>query len=697
MDLTPFTSPRSILVCGVSEGATNAGRQIVGNLLAFQYPGAIYLLGQRPGSCHGLPILTSMDEVPDGVDLAVIMTPARTVPGLLDACGRKGIRHAVVQSGGFAELGDQGASLQQEVAEVAARHGIRFVGPNCLGVLQPDHGVCTFFVPFTDAFRHGRTLLAAQSGGVGAMYLCKVACENIGLRTFVSLGNKLNVDEADILDAFAADHEYDVACIYLEDVRRGRAFFDALRRCKKPVLIQRAGRTALGQKAAFSHTAALAGDDAVLSAAIEQAGGIRVRSADDMVNTVKAFMLPPMRGRRLAIISRSGGHAVIGADCAADEGFELPDFPREFLERLGPGWSNQVIRRGNPLDLGDIFDFNTYASILDTVLGLPEVDGALMLHEYFARFEGTEARRLLPAAEEAVKRHGKPVALVLFTDDEELAGLRAVSSFPFFTSAEAAVASLATAFRYHLREDLSVSADAPGGLESAVQRVQELAATGRHEFYFEGLEVISLAGVRVPPWGIIRSAEDIPDFCDYPVAVKACSARSVHKSAVGGVVLNVHEPGHLRQTVASMVERFGPFGDGEGVLVQRMCAPASEVIVGGIRDPSFGPVVMVGLGGVAVEVMGDIALRLAPLSVPEAHKMILGLKSAPLLTGFNHRPAADIEALAHLVSVVSHLLAAAPDISELDLNPCLVYEKGHGVTVVDARLKLQPAVERVQG
>lgn len=692
MHLDGFLSPRSIVVVGVSDNPRNAARTIVGNLVEFGYGGDLHLLGVRPGEVHGRSIVTSVDDLPDGIDLAVLMTPARTVPGLLDALGRKGVRHAIVQSGGFGELGDEGAALQQAAKEAAGRHGIRFIGPNCLGVLAPEAHVCTFFVGLEDIFRRGRVCLAAQSGGVGATYLYQVASEGIGLHRFVSMGNKLDVDEADLVAAFAQDPECDVIALYIEDVKRGRAFYDAMRACQKPVLVQRAGRTAAGQKAAFSHTAALAANDAVLSAAIRQAGGLRVRSAEEMMCRIKAFLMPPMRGPRVAVISRSGGHAVIGADCAADEGLELPEFPREFIDSLGHGWSDSVISRGNPLDLGDIFDFDTYARILDRVLAMPQFDGAVMIHEYFARREGETARRLVPAAEEAVRRHNKPVALCLFTDEEEVAHLKHTTGFPFYTSVECAVGALSASFKHERRRTRKHASGGAlrSGVAQAALRLREYAEAGRTMLLHEGLEVLATAGIRVPLYGLVRSVADAPERLDHPMAVKVASARAVHKTEAGGVVLDVRDSAHLRRVIDDMASRFGPFGEGEGIVVQRMCAPATEVIVGGMRDPSFGPIVLVGLGGVLVEVLDDTAIRLAPVSREVAREAILDLKAARVLLGARGRPAADIDALADLVSTVSHLLVAAPEVAEIDLNPCLVYGEGAGVTVVDARVRLSP-------
>jgi acetyltransferase len=688
--LDSLFKPRSVLVIGVSPSPHNPARHIVGNLITFRYPGAIHLLGTKPGFVAGHPIHTSFDEVPDGIDLAILLTPARTVADLLDQCGHKGIRHAIVQSGGFKELGDEGASPEDRLIEVAQRHGIRFVGPNCLGTVAPSEGMATFFVPFTNFFQVGGTCVAAQSGGVGATYLYHLASENVGVHRFVSMGNKMSLDETDYVQAFAADPQTDVIALYLESVVRGRAFFDAVAASDKPVLVQKSGRTSLGQRAAFSHTAALSGDDAVLSAAIRQAGGLRVESTTGMMALIKGFNMPPMKGRRVAILSRSGGHAVIAADCAADHGFELPDFPPEFIEAIGSSWANSVIKRGNPLDLGDLFDFDTYARLVEGAAAMDGFDAVVMVHEYFAAFEGEQARKLVPKAQEIAQKYGKPVAMVLFSDEKEIAHLKRRNRYPFFTQVEDVFAALRASHAHaqHRSRGRVKVGKAPDAVTAAAGKVASLAASGRKALLLEGFEVLQAAGVRVPSWGIARSVDDVPEKLDGPVAAKAVSAKAVHKSDAGGVVLGIADPARLRDVVADFAGRFGPFGEGEGVLIQGMAAPATEIIVGGRNDPSWGPVVMVGIGGVLVEALKDTSLRLGPITPEQAIDAIRELRGAALLDSVRGRPPADLDALGRLVSTVSFLLAAAPQIREIDLNPCLVYPEGKGVTVVDVRIRL---------
>lgn len=678
--------PRSVLVIGVSPSPKNPARNIVSNLIAFRYPGAIYLLGMKEGFVAGHRIHTSFDELPDGIELAILLTPARTVADLLEKCGQKGIRYAIVESGGFKELGEEGISHEERVMEVAHRYGIRFVGPNCLGTLSPAEGIATFFVPLSNVFTSGGTCVAAQSGGVGASYLYHIASENVGLHRFVSMGNKMSLDECDYVEAFANDPKAEVIALYLESVVRGRTFFEKIASSNKPVLVQKSGRTTLGQRAAFSHTAAIAGDDAVLSAAIKQAGGIRVTSTSQMITLIKGFLMPPLRGPKLAVLSRSGGHAVIAADCAADHGFALPDFPQEFLASIGSTWANSVIKRGNPLDLGDLFDFDTYAGLMEAASAMPEIDGVVLIQEYFAAFEGEPSRRLVPKAHEIAQKYNKPVAVVMFSDEKEIAHLKRQYRYPFFTKVEDAIEALHASYSYHRRRSRTYELKTPTGLKDAVSRLESLASAGKKILLEEGYEVLQLLGIRVPRFGLVRTLDDLPDRIDGQLAVKVLSTKAVHKSDVNGVLLGISDVAELRRVVADFIQRFGPFGEGEGILIQGMAAPAIEMIVGGHNDPSFGPVVMVGMGGIMVEAMRDVALRLAPISKEEALDAVFELRGAALLGSCRGKPPADVESLAEVVSTVSHLIAAMP--MEIDLNPCMVYPQGHGVTVVDVRIML---------
>ncbi|MBI5477972.1 MAG: acetate--CoA ligase family protein [Deltaproteobacteria bacterium] len=687
--LEPLFAPRSVLIIGVSAAASNFAAIIASNLMRYRFNGEIFLLGRQPGLLYGHRIRTSFDELPDDIDVAVILTPASIVSDLLDQCGRKGIRHAIIQSGGFRELGDKGASLEEKLQEVATRHGIRFVGPNCLGVVVPRSGFAPIFVPLGGVYRPGSVSVAAQSGGVGMGYLYLMASEHVGLARFASMGNKLSLDEADYVRAFAADPDTGVIALYLESIGRGRALYDAIRECPKPVLVQKSNRTSLGQRIAFSHTAALAQNDAVLTAALAQAGAVRVATTRDMIAHIKACTLPPMKGRRVALISRSGGHAVIAADAAADAGLELPEFPPDFLSTISGSYATSVIRRGNPLDLGDLFDFDVYANIMERAAALDTIDAVVFIHEYFSEFGAEQSRRLVPRAEEVAQRHQKPVALVLFADEAETALVKELYSVPFFTSIEDTFQALSSKWRLDTRPAPDVNAARPS-LGGAVTAVRKLVARGERVVLGDGASLLAQAGLTVPHAVLVRAAADLPAEQPLPAVAKVVSRCVVHKTEAKGVSLGLADRVELEAAVADLAGRFGPFGEGEGVLVQQMAPAGIEVIVGAVRDPTFGPLVVVGLGGILVEVLRDTVMRLAPVTLDEARAMCRQLRAARVFDGVRGRPPADVEALARIIWTVSHLVAELPEIREVDLNPCLVHERGHGATVVDFRMALGP-------
>jgi len=687
--------PRSLLVVGVSEKADNLGRNIVGNLMNFGFRGELHLMGRAPGVLWGHRIHTSWDEIPEGIDQALIITPAPTVPGVIEQCGRKGIRFAVIESAGFQELGAEGASVGEALREAARRIGVRFHGPNCLGMTTFAHGMCQIFVPTPNLWRVGPVAIAAQSGGMGVTYLFAMASENVGVSHFISLGNQMDLKETDFLRALEQEDSCQVISMYLEGISDGRAFFEALRTCNKPVLVQKAGTTDAGTRAAFSHTASLAANDAVLSAAIRQAGALRVHDTDEMVTLVKGFLMPPVRGDRVAIISRSGGHAVIGADCAAREGLTLPSLPPDFLEEVTRVHSSSVIRPRNPLDLGDLFQFDLYAHLMEAAAAHPEFDAVVMAHTYVADARRHQSRRLIPAAEEIVRKYQKPVFLVLVTDGQEIAYLKKKHDFPIFTSVEQAFAALGASRRSVRRKDRRASNGhwhPSPALAEAARDLSSRARNGQTRLLAEGFDLLSRAGVPVPRGRLVRSAPEIGEVSWFPVAAKVISARAVHKSDVGGVRLNLRNREELAATFKDFEDRFGPFGEAEGVLVQEMAGPGVDVLVGGVRDPLFGPLVMVGMGGVLVEVLRDTSLRLAPVTEAEAREMISDLQGKTVLEGVRGQPPADREALVRVIQHVGGLLHECPEIREIDINPLRVHPEGQGATALDVRISLDPVL-----
>lgn len=685
--LEKLYAPKDVVIIGVSPSPRNLARNIVGNLMELGFGGEVFLVGRSQGFLFGHRIRQTVDQVPDGIDLAVIMVPARVVPEVLEQCGKKGIKHAIIQTGGFRELGEEGEKIEKQMRKVALQYGIKFVGPNCLGVISPSTGLGAVFLPIKRFWQKGNVSVVAQSGGVGVTYLYQLASENIGLARFFSIGNKMSLDETDYIRMLNEDEETGVIAMYLEDIHRGREFFHALLETKKPVIIQKANRTPQGRKVAFSHTAAIAQDDKVLSQALRQANVIRANTVAEMISYIKTFQLPPFKGNRCAIIARSGGHAVIAADSAYDAQFELPEFPTDFLDMVKGSFQSEIIKRGNPLDLGDLYDFDQYAKIMEMAASLPNIDVVVMIHEYFAILEGEQSRKLLPKAREIANRFNKPVCLVLYTDEREIAHLKREYHFPFFTSIEETFSALQVAMHWHSKGASEHVYEVSHKKETF--GIEKYIKQGKKILLVEGFEILSKLGIQSPEYKFLQKEEEACEDVRFPVAVKVILRQLSHKSDVGGVRLNVDNHQTLKETIKDMWVRFGTFEEGEGILVQSMVKHGIEMIVGGLRDQCFGPVITVGAGGIFVEMLKDIAMRLAPVSLDEALTMIKELKTYKLLKGYRNMPEADIDALANIIVKVSNLITMVEDIQEIDLNPVIVKPLGDGASVVDVRILLK--------
>lgn len=690
--------PESVLVVGVSTNPRNMARNIVRNLIDFEFAGSVHLFGRRPGHLYGHPILTDWDDVPEGIDLAVILAPAATVPETMEQLGRRGIRRAVIESGGFAELSEDRAKLQDELLAAAHRHGIRFTGPNGLGIMNTAVGLAVPFMRMTPFPRTGRVHILAQSGGVGVFYLSRMAAELLGLGIFVSLGNKLNIDECDLLD-YLRDQDPELVCLYLEDIRDGRRFFESTSNYPCPVLVHKTNVNAAGARAASSHTASLAADDRIVDAALRQAGVHRVHDMHELVTTAKALTLPPMRGDRLAVISRSGGHAVIAADLTERYGFQLPELDPETAERIAETFRAGVVRPANPLDLGDLFDFDVYVRLLEDALKSPEYDGVVFVHVYDSEYvEREPSRRLIEAVGELTSRYDKPVFLCLLTDDMEFARARELHGKPIFESPEAAMNAAALCRDRHRATQLRPEAPLEGppladsaGIDDVVRAAR---ARGQRLLGVEALDLVSRAGFPVAAYSVATSAEDARGQAETlggPVVMKIVSPDIAHKSDVGGVQLGIRDGAEAAETyerIISSVRASDPNANIQGVLLQKQEPGFREIFLGGKQDPTFGPVVMVGLGGIAVELFQDVSLRLAPLHARDIETMLDEVVSFRLLRGVRTVPAADLDFLREALARMSQLVVEHPEIQEIDLNPMKLHRAGRGGIVVDARVLL---------
>jgi acetyltransferase len=692
-----FFEPETVAVVGVSNAPDNLGRTISMNLQAFDFKGIVYEVGPKGGALYGRRIYHSVDDIPDHVDLAVVLAPASAVPEIMEDCGRKGVRRVVVESGGFTEFGDEGRALAGRVKGVAARWGIRFIGPNGLGVINRPLGLATSFGILDPSVPAGGISVLSQSGGVMLSILNTLTSEGLGVAKLVSMGNKLDVDENDLLEYLIEDPETDIICMYLEGISDGRRLMELARRTDKPILLHKANIGSAAGRVAASHTAALAADDRVVDAALRQVGIARFRSTETLMHYLKALVLPPLRGNSLAVLSRSGGHAVITADDCELSGFDLATLPPEFLESVQQRFRAKVVRLTNPMDLGDLFDLEVYGDLAQATLAMPEVDGMIFLHTYVSGYEGPRSEELFRRLHRISVETDKPIAVYANTAALEVTRLKRVLPGPIFDEPSDAVQALAL-----LRDfgrGMAPSAERPDGPADAAAVRAILArcrGDGRDPLLQEAMAIAAAYGVPCVEGRLVASEDEAVAAAaalGYPVVLKVVSPDVSHKTDFGGVQLNLRTEAGVRAAYAEMmtaVRGHAPGAAIQGALVQPMAPAGRDLIVGAKFDPNFGHVILAGMGGIFVELLGDTALRVAPFGRRTAEAMLRELRVFPILEGRRGQAPADLGALVEVIRSATRLVTDFPEIVELDLNPVRVREAGAGCAALDARMRLGP-------
>ncbi len=692
--MNSFFYPRSMVVIGASVTKMNLANIVLSNNKRNGYEGMLYGVGSQEGEVEGIRIYKNVESLPEAPDVAIILTPAKTVPALVEACGKKGIHNVVIESGGFSEYSHGGHSLEAKILEAADKYGIKIIGPNCVGTVNFEIKMMMPFGFFTNIPSPGGAALIAQSGGVGGTYLRGFPAFGIKPGKFVAVGNKLQLDEADFLEYFISDEKTEIIALYLEGFSRGRKFHDLALSSNKPIVVQKSNRSAASAKIAQSHTTALSSLDEVVDGSFKQAAVIRAEGELDFINAVKIMRLPLMKGRRVAVLSRSGGHAVLTADACAKYGFEMISFTPLFIEKIKTMYHTRVIAHQNPLDLGEIFDYTIFTGILEEALKLENVDGVLFNHLYSAEYEAGMSRTFLSGVEKLVEKYSKPVSLAMISDQHEILDISRNHAYPTFNSPLEAAKALNVSAEYYERKN---ARDHRGTVVKhqidlkLVESTREFCRNeGRAPLTNESLALCEAAGLRPVKGFVVRDEEAAASASiHFPAALKLLSRGASHKSDVGGVKVNIATKDDLCAAIKDMkkaAKTQAPPLKIEGFLVQEMAAEGMECFVGGRRDPVFGPLVMAGLGGVFIEIFKDTAIRLAPITEPEARDMLRELKAYPLLEGARGRGKKDIEALIDVMCRVSSLMTCCPDISEMDINPVIVHSVGQGVSIVDARI-----------
>jgi acetyltransferase len=629
----------------------------------------------------------------------VILTPAHTVPDILIECGRKGIHWAVIETAGFREYGEQGQTIEQEIMRVAQSHDIRFIGPNCIGIINLESGLCLPFARLKPFIKLGDVSIISQSGGVGLSVLNLMANEGLGLNKFISAGNMLNIGASELLQYLIEDPGTRLIFLYLEGIQDGRRLMAIARRSSKPILAFKANVGSLGRRIAASHTASLSSDDKVVDAAFHQCGITRVRDATSLVNSLKILRLPPMRGRNLAIISRSGGHAVVAADACELSGFDLAPFPDEFISEIEQHLRASVIKLTNPLDLGDLFDLDVYADIVERTVKQEWVDGAVFLHTSVSEVERDETRELIQRLTRLAWEYDKPVAIYVSTSASELAYLKNTFDYPIFAQIVETIRALELSHQYYWElEEIHAEEHVPRfdvGHEVVRALIETAQSEHRDLLLHEAVAVLDHYGIPVTTSVQASTAKEVQaaaEHIGYPVAIKVISENISHKSDVGGVQLNLRNSPAVIEAFEDMTKRIRqayPEAKIDGVLVQPMATGGRELILGGRQDEQFGPVVLIGLGGIFVEVFGEVALRVAPITHREALSMLEELRGAPILMGARGHKRSDIEAVIEAILRLSQLLCDFPQIREIDINPLRVYHEPDGCQALDARILLR--------
>lgn len=702
--LHPLFNARSVAVFGASEREDSVAGTLFRNLRQAGYKGEVYPVNPKYATVFGVRCYASAGELPAVPELALIATPASTVVSIMQACGQHGIRHAIVLSAGFREVGEQGMALEDALVAIARQYGIRFIGPNCLGIQRPSIGLnATFSQGVTQA---GDLALVSQSGALCTAMLDWAETNGIGFSSVISTGASADLDFGEILDYLAVDTQTKGILLYIEGIRDARRFMSALRATArfKPIVMVKVGRHATGAKAVMSHTGALVGSDAVFDALVRRAGVVRVNTILQLFASARALSthIQPT-GNRLAIVTNGGGPGVMATDLAVDMGVRMAELSPETIETLNgvlpSNWSQD-----NPLDIIGDATAARYRAAVDACLRDDNVDGVLAMLTPQAMTRPTEAAQ---AVVDAAKTSSKPVLTCWMGEAQVIEGRRLFkqAGIPYFTTPEPAVEvfSFLSAFyenqRLLMQTPGPLSHQAEPDVEGARLIIESALAHGRHLLNeVESKALLSAFHIPIAQTLIARDPMEamlLAQQLGFPVAMKINSPDITHKSDVNGVRLGLSSGQAVRAAFGEMladIKRLRPDATLDGIVIEPMAARphAREVLLGMTSDPVLGPVIVFGAGGVDVEALQDRAVTLPPLNHYLARDLIRRTRVATLLGPFRNRPPIDMDALENVLLRLSEMVCELPWLAEIDINPLLVDE--HGALALDARIVIAPRV-----
>jgi acetate---CoA ligase (ADP-forming) len=697
--LDPLFRPRSIAVIGASRTPGTVGYEIVHNLLTEGFTGALYPVNPKATSVHSVPAYRSVSDIPGEIDVAIITVPKELALAIAEECGARGVRALIVITAGFKEVGPAGLEREQQLLAIAQKYGMRMIGPNCLGVVSTaaDVRMNATFAPIMPPA--GPVSFMSQSGAMGVTILDYAAEYGIGVHHFVSVGNKADVSGNDLIQYWADDPATRVILMYLENFGNPRHFTRIAREVTKvkPIIAVKAGRTAAGARAASSHTGALAGLDSATDALLAQCGVIRVDTVGELFDLAMAFgHLPVPKGNRVAVVTNAGGPGIIITDACEARGLSVAELSEETQARLRQHLPEEASVR-NPVDMIASATPDSYRIALEAVLSDPNIDAAIAAFVPPLRVRQQDVARSIVAARQT--HPDKPMLAVLMGRaglPEGRADLRD-AGIPAYIFPESAARSLAAMHRYG--EWVKRPAGEIRQFDVDDGTVAEIIATAQESGtdYLERnavLAILDAYGVATLRAGGAATADEAAEAArqiGLPVVLKIDSPDIVHKTDVGGVVLDLRTEQDVRVAFEAMMQRIAesmPDARLDGVTVERYVKGGRETIIGVSHDPSFGPVVMFGLGGIYVEAVKDVTFRVQPVSDIDAQEMIRSIRGVKLLEGIRGEAPSDMEILQETVQRISQLVGDHPAILEMDINPFVVFEKGG--LVVDARIRVAP-------
>ncbi|MBU1077355.1 MAG: acetate--CoA ligase family protein [Spirochaetes bacterium] len=693
--------PESIAVIGANKVPGTVPHDILVNILKSNFQGIVYPVSPKEKAIAGVKTYKYIVDIPDPVDLAVIVFPSSVTHMALEQCGEKGIQSVIIISAGFKEVGEAGIRREEQIKQIAKKYKISFIGPNCLGVINTDP-LSNLNASFAREMpEEGSIGFISQSGALCTAVLDYAIPKHIGFSKFVSFGNKADITEIDLLYYFMEDDKTKVILVYLEEITDGRALMKAARdiisKSSKPILLLKSGRTSEGARAAASHTGSLAGSDVVCGAAMRQAGIIRCNTFEEMFNKAIALTYQPLpKNNRVAIITNAGGPGVLATDAAIKEGVQLAQFSEQTTELFRKSLPSTANIK-NPVDVIGDARADRYNVALSGVLKDHNVDGALVI---LTPQSMTQIDRIAEEISLIASTNDKPVYASFMGEAEVASGINILQKrhIPHYTLPEFMSSAFAGSFRFY--EQLKQSYVKPGIFRDVNKKEAGLilnnAIKNKRKYLpeEEAVRVLKAYGLPVPENGLAVSSSDairIAEKIGFPIVMKVVSDQIIHKSDPGGVRLNIKNRKEVEkayQTIIRNVSKAVPDAEIKGIYIAKMAQKGEEVILGIKRDPSFGPVIMFGLGGIFVEVFRDISFRVAPLNNEEASSMIREIQAYPLLSGIRGKIKKDTGSIEECLLRLSQLAMDCPQIKELDINPLIVQEDKEGCTVADARIML---------